>query len=125
MSHREPHAAPEPRTGAVMGMRSCESAATCRSDRPGHGLHAMQERLAVATATKWVDAIVVEVDEHGFATLAELGDVGGAAAAALGVRRVWHHDAFEGGLAPGEPVAIHALYGVLARGRQRFSVADA
>lgn len=121
MSHREPHAATEPRTGAVMGMRGCESAAECRSERPGHGLHAMQERLAVTTATKWVDAIVVGVDEHGFATLAALGegDDGG------GLRRVWHHDAFEGALAPGEPVAIHALYGVLARGRQRFSVADA
>lgn len=54
MSHREPHAATEPCTGAVMGMRGCEGAP-----------------------------------------------------------------------APGEPVAIHALYGVLARGRQRFSVADA
>lgn len=120
MSHREPHAATEPRTGRVMGMRGCESAAECRSDRPGHGLHAMQERLAVTTASKWVDAIVVAIDEHGFATLAEFGDGDHA-----GVRRVWHHDAFEGALAPGEPVAIHALYGVLARGRQRFSVAEA
>ncbi|WP_448809290.1 hypothetical protein [Agromyces bauzanensis] len=117
MSHREPHAATEPRQGEVMGMRGCESAATCRSDRPGHGLHPMQERLAVTTASKWIDAIVIGVDEHGFASLAELG--GDA------VRRVWHHEAFEGALAPGEPVAIHALYGVLARGRQRFSVADA
>ena len=124
MSHREPHAATEPRTGAVMGMRGCEIAAECGSDRPGHRLHAMQERLAVTTASKWVDAIVVGVDEHGFATVAELG--GDDRDAADGnVRRVWHHDAFEGALAPGEPVAIHALYGVLARGRQRFSVADA
>lgn len=122
MSHREPHAAAEPRTGAVMGMRGCESATECRSDRPGHGLHPMQERLAVTTASKWVDAIVVGVDEHGFATLTELGDGDGDHGS---VRRVWHHDGFEGALAPGEPVAIHALYGVLARGRQRFSVADA
>lgn len=128
MSHREPHAVTESRTGAVMGMRGCESAAECRSDRPGHGLHAMQERLAVTTASKWVDAIVIDVDGHGFATLVEFvageGTVDGDVAEAA-VRRVWHHDAFEGALAPGEPVAIHALYGVLARGRQRFSVADA
>ncbi|MEV1129943.1 hypothetical protein [Agromyces sp. NPDC049794] len=128
MSHREPHAATEPRPGAVMGMRGCERAAECRSDRPGHGLHAMQERLAVTTASKWVDAIVIDIDELGFATLVEFaagdGNVGGDDAEAA-VRRVWHHDGFEGALAPGEPVAIHALYGVLARGRQRFSVADA
>lgn len=47
MSHREPHAATGPRRGEVMGMRGCESATTCRSDRPGHRLHPMQERLAV------------------------------------------------------------------------------
>jgi hypothetical protein len=126
MSHREPHAATEPRTGAVMGMRGCETAAECRSDRPGHRLHAMQERLAVTTASKWVDAIVLGVDEHGFATVAEFGDAADDRDPVDGnVRRIWHHDAFEGALAPGEPVAIHALYGVLARGRQRFSVADA
>ena len=126
MSHREPHAATEPRTGAVMGMRGCETAAECRSDRPGHRLHAMQERLAVTTASKWVDAIVLGVDEHGFATVAELGDAADDRDPVDGnVRRIWHHDAFEGALAPGEPVAIHALYGVLAQGRQRFSVAEA
>lgn len=117
MSHREPHAATEPHTGAVMGMRGCESAAECRSDRPGHGLHVMQERLAVTTASKWVDAVVIAVDGDGFATLAEIErDT---------LRRVWHHDAFEGALAVGEPVALHAVYGVLARGTERFSVADA
>lgn len=117
MSHREPHAATEPHTGAVMGMRGCESAAECRSDRPGHGLHVMQERLATTTASKWVDVIVIAVDDDGFATLAEIERDN--------VRRVWHHDGFEGALAVGEPVALHAVYGVLARGSERFSVADA
>lgn len=117
MSHREPHAATEPRTGEVMGMRGCESAAECRSSRPGHGLHLMQERLAITTASKWIDAIVLEVDDHGFATLAEFG--GGA------LHRVWHHDGFEGALVAGEPVALHGVYGVLARGDERYSVADA
>ena len=117
MSHREPHATTEPTTGAAMGMRGCESSAECRSDRPGHGLHAMQERLAAATASKWIDLIVARSTPDGFATLADLegGDV----------RRVWHHDAFAGVLRAGEPVALHGLYGVLARGDERFSVAYA
>ena len=117
MSHREPHATTEPRTGAAMGMRGCVSAAACRSDRPGHGLHVMQDRLATTTASKWIDAIVVDVDDQGFATLADLG--GG------GLRRVWHHDGFGGTLVVGEPVALHGVYGVLARGDERFSVAYA
>jgi hypothetical protein len=121
MSHREPHAVTEPRTGAVMGMRGCESAAQCRSDRPGHRLHAMQERLASTTASKWVDTIVVAIDPEGFATLAEFG----AGAGADAVRRVWHHDAFDGRLVVGEPVALHGVYEVLARGGERFSVAYA
>lgn len=116
MSHREPHAVTEPRTGAVMGMRGCERAHECSSDRPGHGLHAMQLRLSTATPSKWVDAIVTAVDGDGFATLAAID--GG------GTRRVWHHDAFAGTLRLGDPVAVHALYGVLAAGGQRFSVAE-
>jgi hypothetical protein len=117
MSHREPHATTEPRTGAAMGMRGCVSASECRSDRPGHGLHAMQERLATTTASKWIDVIVAEVDGDGFATVVDFnsGDV----------RRVWHHDGFADALHPGEPVALHALYGVLAHGDVRFSVAYA
>jgi len=117
MSHREPHATTEPSTGAAMGMRGCESAAECRSDRPGHGLHAMQERLAATAASKWIDAIVSGVDDDGFATVVDFhaGDV----------RRVWHHDGFAGALRAGEPVSLHGVYGVLARGDQRFSVAYA
>ena len=115
MSHHEPHATTEPRTGAAMGMRGCVSASECRSDRPGHGLHAMQERLAATTASKWIDAIVVDLDGDGFATVAEFaGD---------GVRRVWHHESLDGRLAIGEPVILHSVYGVLARGADRFSVA--
>ena len=117
MSHHEPHATTEPRTGAAMGMRGCVSASECRSDRPGHGLHAMQERLAATTASKWIDAIVTEVDANGFATLVDFDGGEG--------HRVWHHDAFSGALHVGEPVALHALYGVLARGDRRFSVAYA
>ena len=117
MSHREPHATTEPTTGAAMGMRGCETSAECRSDRPGHGLHAMQERLAAATASKWIDLIVAGVDHDGFATLVDLEGAD--------VRRVWHHDGFAGVLRAGEPVALHGVYGVLAVGDERFSVASA
>ncbi|GAA1942798.1 hypothetical protein [Agromyces allii] len=116
MSHREPHAVTTPRTGEVMGMRGCEHAAECSSDRPGHGLNAVQERLAAVTASKWIDAFVTSVDASGFAWLATLDG---------GIRRVWQHEAFGGALAAGDPVALHGVYGVLVAGAQRFSVADA
>ncbi len=116
MSHREPHAATTPHQGAVTGMRGCERASECRSDRPGHGLHVMQQRLAAATPGKWLDAIVVDVDDAGFATLVTLdGDA----------RSVWHHDGFGGAVAAGDPVALHGVYGVVAVGAARFSVAAA
>jgi hypothetical protein len=117
MSHHEPHAVTQPSAGEVMGMRGCVAAAACSSDRPGHRLHLMQQRLAATTASKWVDAIVVGLDGHGFATLAELGGDT--------VHRVWHHDSLEGSLAIGEPVALHGVYGVLAHGADRYSVAYA
>lgn len=117
MSNRDPHAATEPHQGRVVGMRGCETAAECLSERPGHGLHPMQARLATVAASKWIDAIVVAIDADGFATLAELGG--------SGEHRVWHHDAFGGELAAGDPVALHELYGVLAGGERRFSVAAA
>ena len=74
-------------------------------------------RLAATTASKWIDALVVDVDEQGFATLAEFGSDE--------LRRGWHHDGFAGVLRAGEPVALHGVYGVLAVGDERFSVASA
>ena len=41
------------------------------------------------------------------------------------LRRIWHHDAFDGVLVVGAPVAVHDVYGVLAHGGRRFSVATA
>ena len=116
MTHREPHAPTEPRPGAVMGMRGCELASECRSERPGHRLHTMQLRLAAATPSRWLDAIVVAVDEAGFATLATLDGE---------LRRVWHHDGFGGALAASDPVAVHGVYAVVAVGAAQFSIADA
>lgn len=116
MSSREPHAATQPYAGRAMGMRGCETHEACSSDRPGHGLNAIQARLAHATPSKWIDAIVVDVDRDGFVTVADLGG---------GIRRLWHHAPLGEALALGEPVAVHAIYGVLAHAERRFSVAGA
>ncbi|MDR5700304.1 hypothetical protein [Agromyces aerolatus] len=116
MSYREPHATAQAHAGRVMGMRGCETHEACSSDRPGHGVNAVQARLAHATPSKWIDAIVVDVDRDGFIVVADLGG---------GIRRLWHHAALGDVLAVGEPVALHAVYGVLAHAEGRFSVADA
>ncbi|WP_350347385.1 hypothetical protein ABIQ69_12165 [Agromyces sp. G08B096] len=116
MSHREPHAATRPQPGRVMGMRGCEAHEACRSDRPGHGLNAVQARVARATPSRWVDAVVLEAGADGFVTVAALDG---------GLRRVWHHAPLGGRLRSGEPVALHAVYGVLAVGDEHLSVAAA
>ena len=114
MSTQKPHTAAEPRTGLAMGMRGCVEGEACSSHRPGHGLHPMQSRLSQVAASRWIDAIVVGAASDGFI---ELVDLEGRA------HRVWHHGALSGAVAVGDPVALHAVYGVLARGDDRFSVA--
>ncbi|MGR0220551.1 hypothetical protein [Agromyces sp. ZXT2-6] len=114
MSTPQPHAAAESRTGLAMGMRGCVEGEACASDRPGHGLHPMQERLARIAASRWVDAVVVDVAADGFVDLVDLDG---------GRHRVWHHGAAQGRVVVGDPVALHGVYGVLARGDDRFSVA--
>lgn len=114
MSTHEPHTAAESRTGLAMGMRGCVDGEACSSHRPGHGLHPMQSRLSQVAVSRWIDAIVVTAASDGFI---ELVDLEGQA------HRVWHHGALSGAVAVGDPVALHAVYGVLARGDDRFSVA--
>ncbi|QAY75080.1 hypothetical protein ET445_16180 [Agromyces protaetiae] len=97
-------------------MRGCEAHAECSSERPGHGVSRIQARLAEATPSKWVDAIVLDAGEDGFVTIASLdGDI----------RRLWHHAPAGDALEAGAPVAWHSVYGVLAHGAERLSVADA
>jgi hypothetical protein len=114
MSTHQPHAAAESRTGLAMGMRGCVEGDACASDRPGHGLHPMQDRLSRIAASRWVDAVVIDSGADGFVELLDLDG---------GVHRVWHHGALTGQVAVGDPVALHSVYGVLARGDDRFSVA--
>jgi hypothetical protein len=80
----------------------------------GHGLDTMRRRLVAATPRRWVDAIVTESRRDGTLTLLTLdGDP----------IRAWHHEDLSPALAPGEPVAVHASYGVLAAGGVWRSVA--
>ncbi|MFD1713986.1 hypothetical protein ACFSBZ_05830 [Amnibacterium flavum] len=94
---------------------TCEHGGMCVDDRPGHALTLIRLRLALATPSRWVDAIVRSSGDDGWIELVEwqTGDV----------RRLWHHGpaALVG---VGTPVAVHADYSVLASGSRRISVAD-
>ncbi len=87
-------------------------ASECMMLAPGHELHLMQRRLAAATPGKWVDAFVGAADRSG---RVELFGLTGEP-----VGMVWNH----GGIAvePGTPVALHAVYNVLAVGDAWFNV---
>lgn len=111
----------------------CEHGAMCVHDKPGHGLGIVQRRLARATSG-WVDAIVLDVDADGWLTLVPLDDAQGTATASAadaweddwaprGVLRFWQHADLTGVIAPGEPVAVHTRYAVLAIGGALHNVA--
>ncbi len=80
----------------------CASGNACSSFEAGHALHLIQARLASATPSEWVDALVTATAgaEITVRTLE-------------GAEIVLFHAA---GIAldPGEPVALHARYGVLS-----------
>lgn len=93
----------------------CATGNSCSSFAPGHALHLIQTRLASATPTEWVDAVVLASDaargevvlqplEGGSAIT--LWNAGGAASTAVGT-----------------PVALHSRYDVLAVGDARFNCA--
>lgn len=93
----------------------CRHGDVCSSFAPGHSLHLIQARLASATPSDWVDALVETTDAAtGSLTVRTLdGDVHAlwnAAGAALETQ-------------PGSPVALHRRYHVLAVGGTRFNVA--
>lgn len=95
-------------------MCMCGHGGACSSFAPGHALHLIQARLASATPSDWVDAIIEHVD---------------AAAGDLVVRTldgdaiaVWNADGAAARLSTGTPVALHGRYGVLAVGAERFNV---
>jgi hypothetical protein len=79
----------------------------------GYALHPIARQAAIATPSYWADVFVVSVGEDGWI---ELADLDGAAL------HCWHHDDLTAVLAPGAPVAVHTLYGVLSTGDELLNV---
>jgi len=92
----------------------CAGGGACSTFAPGHAIHLIQARLASATPTGWVDAIVEATDaEHGTLVLRTVLD----AAPIL----LWSA-AGAADLEIGAPVALHGRYHVLADGARWFNV---
>ena len=94
--------------------RQCVRGEDCVDFAPGHAMPFLQERVASASPTKWLDAVVDHVEADGWVALTTLNDHLRA--------WVWHHTDLTTLVNPGDPVAIHGLYNVLALGRARFNV---
>lgn len=94
----------------------CEHGYDCSSYAPGHAVHLIQSRLASATPSEWVDAIVESTDvEEGTLALRAVSD---------GARIViWNGGSAARDVTAGTPVALHGRYHVLADGGRRYNVA--
>jgi hypothetical protein len=92
----------------------CEQGRMCMDDHAGHVLTPMRLRLATATPSGWRDAVVTGVRADGRVDLAYWRGGSG---------RVWQHADLRDDLVPGDLVAVHPAYGVLAAGTARWSVA--
>ncbi|GAA4668491.1 hypothetical protein [Frondihabitans cladoniiphilus] len=107
MSNQQPRSSANSENlgAAAMGMPVFED---------GHDLHPIIRRAALATSTKWVDALVTSAAANGRIELR---------AFATGETLVrWHHADLGEVLAAGTPVAVHELYSVLAVGDELLSV---
>ena len=94
----------------------CDHGDACSSFAPGHALHLIQSRLASATPSDWIDAIVEQADAAtGTIVVRDL-----TSAAAI---TVWSGAGAAHVLTPGAPVAVHGRYNVLAVGREHFNIA--
>lgn len=93
----------------------CAQGAVCSSFATGHALHLIQARLASATPSEWVDAIVERADAAGGALTVRTLDGE--------VYALWNAAGAALEAPAGTPVALRARYGVLAVGRAQFNVA--
>jgi hypothetical protein len=93
----------------------CVHGRACSTFAPGHALHLIQARLASATPSDWVDAIVESAHEDGTVILRTITD---AAPVTL-----WSGSGAAHEVSAGTPVALHERYNVLAIGGRRFNVA--
>lgn len=91
----------------------CECGAMRARFAGGHELHPIVRAAAAATPSQWVDAEIVAVDGE----VLELRDLFGEQS-----QRVWHHRDLAAVATPGDVVAYHRQYGVVALGRVWISV---
>ncbi|MGY4858842.1 hypothetical protein [Cryobacterium sp. AP23] len=100
--------------------------AVCANRGAGHALQPIQARVAAATPGKWVDGIIASVSADGWVGIRLLGAPGATDLLDLPDDTetvwVWNHTDLTARLGTGQPVAVHALYNVLASGRDRISV---
>jgi hypothetical protein len=108
----------------------------CASTEVGHSVSAIRRIVSGATPSKWRDGIVTGVSgdspEHGHAGWLRIEllepsapskpGTGEPETGEAGTVWVWNHSDLSTALRAGEPVALHALYGILAVGAERFSV---
>lgn len=92
----------------------CVHGGPCSIFAPGHALHLIQTRLASATPSEWVDAIVESADAAGSVTVRSITDAREIT--------VWSGAGAARGLTEGTPVALHGRYHVLAVGDRWFNV---
>jgi len=78
----------------------------------GYELNPIQRLAAVTTASRWRDVVVTAVGADGWIDLVDLDT--------QACSRAWHYEST--GVTVGEPVSLHDQYGVLAVGRELFSV---
>jgi hypothetical protein len=93
----------------------CIHGGACSTFAPGHALHLIQSRLASATPSDWVDAIVEIAHDDGTVILRTISDAAPVV--------VWSGAGAAQEIPAGTPVALHERYNVLAVGARRFNVA--
>jgi CubicO group peptidase (beta-lactamase class C family) len=109
-----PHRHRPPLEVRERAMCMCATGGSCSSYAAGHALHLVQARLAAATPSEWIDAIVEAVDiASGETVLRAVADHRRI--------RVWSATAVD--LGAGDPVAVHGRYRVLSAGGRGINVA--
>lgn len=93
----------------------CVHGRACSTFAPGHALHLIQARLASATPSDWVDAIVESAHADGTVVLRTISDATPST--------VWSGSGAAQEVSAGTPVALHQRYDVLAVGSRRFNIA--
>jgi hypothetical protein len=107
-----------PGAAAIM-LCTPEHGEACVSRAPGHGLSALQERVAGATPSKWRDGLVSHVSSGGWIGIDVLEPRDPDRNETVWV---WSHTDLTASVWRGLPVAVHVLYHTLAVGRERFNV---